>query len=107
MALPTKLQLQVVSAERSLVSEQVDEVVIPGLLGYFGVLPGHAPLLGVLGVGELSYRQGSLLRRMNSVVALRDRRQAADFLSSSGALRTWMGERPRPVLARMIDPKMG
>ena len=59
MALPTRLQLQVVSAERSLVSEQVDEVVVPGLLGYFGVLPGHAPLLGVLGVGELSYRQGS------------------------------------------------
>ena len=40
-------------------SEPVDEVVIPGVQGYFGVLPGHAPLLGVLGVGELSYRRGS------------------------------------------------
>ena len=59
MSLPTKLQLQIVSAERSLVSEPVDEVVIPGVQGYFGVLPGHAPLLGVLGVGELSYRRGS------------------------------------------------
>ncbi len=59
MASPPTLQLQIVSAERSLVNEQVDEVVIPGLQGYFGVLPGHAPLLGVLGVGELSYRQGS------------------------------------------------
>jgi F-type H+-transporting ATPase subunit epsilon len=56
--LPTKLQLQVVSAERSLVNESVDEVQIPGVEGYFGVLPGHTPLLAVLGAGELWYRQG-------------------------------------------------
>jgi len=58
MALPTKLQLQIVSADRSLVNETVDEVVIPGFDGYFGVLPGHTPLLAVLQVGELWYRQG-------------------------------------------------
>jgi F-type H+-transporting ATPase subunit epsilon len=57
MALPTKLQLQIVSADRSLVNETVDEVVIPGFDGYFGVLPGHTPLLAVLQVGELWYRQ--------------------------------------------------
>ena len=57
-ALPTKLQLQIVSADRSLVNETVDEVVIPGFDGYFGVLPGHTPLLAVLHVGELWYRQG-------------------------------------------------
>ena len=58
MALPTKLQLQIVSADRSLLNETVDEVVIPGVEGYFGVLPGHTPLLAVLGAGELWYRQG-------------------------------------------------
>jgi F-type H+-transporting ATPase subunit epsilon len=58
MALPTKLQLQIVSADRSLLNETVDEVVIPGSDGYFGVLPGHTPLLAVLAVGELWYRQG-------------------------------------------------
>ena len=58
MSLPTKIQLQIVSADRSLVSEQVDEVEIPGSEGYFGVLPGHTPLLAVLGTGELWYRQG-------------------------------------------------
>jgi len=58
MALPTKLQLQIVSADRSLVNETVDEVEIPGADGYFGVLPGHTPLLAVLGTGELWYRQG-------------------------------------------------
>jgi len=57
--LPTKLQLQVVSADRSLINETVDEVEIPGAEGYFGVLPGHTPLLAVLGAGELWYRQGA------------------------------------------------
>jgi len=56
--LPPNLQLQIVSADRSLVNETVDEVVIPGADGYFGVLPGHTPLLAVLQVGELWYRQG-------------------------------------------------
>jgi F-type H+-transporting ATPase subunit epsilon len=59
MPLPTKLQLQIVSPERSLVKETVDEVEIPGADGYFGVLPGHTPLLAMLGAGELWYRQGT------------------------------------------------
>ena len=58
MALPTKLQLQIVSADRSLVKQSVDEVEIPGADGYLGVLPGHTPLLALLGTGELWYRQG-------------------------------------------------
>ena len=59
MAPPSHLQLQIVSAERSLVNEQVDEVEIPGAEGYFGVLPGHTPLLALLGAGELWYRKGA------------------------------------------------
>ena len=58
MALPQHLRLQIVSADRSLVNELVDEVEIPGSDGYFGVLPGHTPLLALLGAGELWYRQG-------------------------------------------------
>ena len=58
MALPTRIQLLIVSADRALVNETVDEVEIPGFDGYFGVLPGHTPLLAVLQVGELWYRQG-------------------------------------------------
>ena len=58
MALPSHLQLQIVSADRSLVNERVDEVEIPGADGYFGVLPAHTPLLALLGAGELWYRQG-------------------------------------------------
>jgi len=58
MALPTSLELRIVTPERLLVSEQVDEVEIPGSEGYFGVLPGHTPLLADLAVGELWYRKG-------------------------------------------------
>ena len=43
---------------RLVVAELVDEVVAPGIEGYFGVLPGHAPFLTTLGIGELTYRQG-------------------------------------------------
>jgi len=53
------IQLSIVTPERSLVNEQVDELQIPGAEGYLGVLPGHAPLFTELKVGELSYRKGS------------------------------------------------
>ncbi len=58
MALPTHIDLQIVTPERRIVQEQVDEVEIPGAEGYFGVLPGHTPLLAALAVGELWYRKG-------------------------------------------------
>jgi F-type H+-transporting ATPase subunit epsilon len=58
MALPTKLTLEVVTPDRSLVTERVDEVQLPGSEGYFGVLPGHTPLLATLQVGEMWYRIG-------------------------------------------------
>ena len=58
MALPTSIDLQIVTPDRMLVHEQVDEVEIPGVDGYFGVLPGHTPLLASLAVGELWYRKG-------------------------------------------------
>lgn len=59
MALPTKLQLQIVTVERLLVNEAVDEVQVPGIDGSFGVLPGHTPLLAMLGAGALMYRKGT------------------------------------------------
>jgi len=59
MALPTKLTLEIVTPDRSLLREDVDEVVVPGSEGELGVLPGHTPLLSSLKIGELWYRQGS------------------------------------------------
>jgi F-type H+-transporting ATPase subunit epsilon len=59
MALPTKIHLEIVTPDRSLVREDVDEVEVPGSEGYLGILPGHAPLLSTLAVGELWYRVGT------------------------------------------------
>jgi F-type H+-transporting ATPase subunit epsilon len=53
-----RLTLEVATPSRLVVSESVDEVVVPGIEGYFGVLPGHAALLSTLGIGELMYRIG-------------------------------------------------
>src|SRR3982750_545166 len=58
MALPTSINLQIVTPDRLIVNEQVDEVEIPGSEGYFGVLPGHTPLLASLAGGEMWYRKG-------------------------------------------------
>ena len=58
-ALPTHLTLEIVTPDRSVVTERVDEVELPGAEGYFGVLPGHTPLLATLKVGEMWYRKGS------------------------------------------------
>jgi F-type H+-transporting ATPase subunit epsilon len=48
-------RLEIATPDRELVHENVTEAQIPAETGYIGVLPGHAPLLGELGVGELSY----------------------------------------------------
>ena len=52
------IDLTIVTPERAVVHEQVDELQIPGADGYFGVLPGHAPLFSELKIGEVGYRQG-------------------------------------------------
>ena len=60
MPLPTKLMLEVVTPAGLLLREEVDEVIAPGTLGYFGVLPGHTPFLSTLGAGEITYRRGAV-----------------------------------------------
>lgn len=54
--LPEAIELIVVTPERELLRESVVEVAIPGLDGAFGILPGHAPMITELGIGEMSYR---------------------------------------------------
>ncbi len=53
-----RLTLEIATPMRLAVAETVDEVVAPGVQGYFGVLPGHAPFLTTLGTGEIMYRVG-------------------------------------------------
>src|SRR3954466_9642347 len=58
MALPSHIDLQVLTPDRGIIRDRVDEVEIPGSEGYFGVLPGHRPMLASLSLGELWYRKG-------------------------------------------------
>jgi F-type H+-transporting ATPase subunit epsilon len=53
------IRLELVTPERQILSEDVDEVIAPGVEGDLGVLPEHTPLLTALRVGELAYRMGS------------------------------------------------
>jgi len=52
------IELEIVTPEKQVVRDQVDEIQIPGKAGFLGVLPGHAPLITELAVGEISYRKG-------------------------------------------------
>src|SRR5437016_14254304 len=52
------IDLTIVTPERAVVHEEVEELQIPGAEGYLGVLPGHAPLFSDLKVGEVGYRKG-------------------------------------------------
>lgn len=60
-----KLLLEVVTPEKLLLSQQVDEVIAPGSEGEFGVLPGHSHFLSTLRIGELRYRVGDQTRFMS------------------------------------------
>jgi F-type H+-transporting ATPase subunit epsilon len=64
MALPSKLALEIVTPEGLLLRDEVQEVIAPGELGYFGVRPGHTPLMATLGMGEFSYRKENAWHRL-------------------------------------------
>ena len=53
-----RLTLELATPTRMVVAETAEEVVVPGIEGYFGVLPGHAAFLTTLGIGEVMYRVG-------------------------------------------------
>jgi F-type H+-transporting ATPase subunit epsilon len=89
--IPSKLRLQLVSVDRMLVDQMVDEVEIPGSEGYFGVLPGHAPLLALIGVGELSYRVGQ--GTIHMLVA----NGFAEVLPDRVTVLTQIAERPEEI----------
>ena len=64
MPLPQKLALEIVTPEGLLLRDEVEEVIAPGEQGYFGVRPGHTPLMATLGMGEFSYRKDDAWHRL-------------------------------------------
>lgn len=53
-----RIDLEIVTPEKRVLARRVDDVILPSVNGYMGVLPGHAPLLARLDAGELSYLEG-------------------------------------------------
>lgn len=58
------IQLEIVTPERLVIKDDAEDVQIPGKTGYLGILPGHAPLITEIAVGEISYHTGGQLRRL-------------------------------------------
>jgi F-type H+-transporting ATPase subunit epsilon len=57
-------KLEIVTPEKKVVDTSAEEVQIPGKNGYLGVLPGHAPLITELAVGEITFREGTTEQRL-------------------------------------------
>lgn len=55
-----RIVLEIVTPERKVLSREVDEVVMPGVGGELGVLPGHTELLTILKPGRLVFRDGNV-----------------------------------------------
>ena len=67
--MPDRLEFELVTPERLLVSEMVEMVVVPGTEGNFGVLPGHAPLISTIRPGMIEIYEGQNLTRRIFVVS--------------------------------------
>jgi F-type H+-transporting ATPase subunit epsilon len=63
--MPGQIQLEVVTPERRVLSEQVDSVTVPGFKGELGILPGHTPLISQLRTGVLAFVQGERLTQLH------------------------------------------
>jgi F-type H+-transporting ATPase subunit epsilon len=96
--LADRLELKVITPSRVVISEEVDEVIAPGELGEFGVLPGHVPFITLLMPGELKYRKDGTERRFiiwgglsevrdDNVTVLTDNVEDPRFVDSEAAQR--------------------
>jgi F-type H+-transporting ATPase subunit epsilon len=63
--MPDTFQLEIVTPEKMVVRDVAEEMQIPGKDGYLGILPGHAPLITELAVGEITYRKENYTHRLS------------------------------------------
>jgi F-type H+-transporting ATPase subunit epsilon len=67
--MPDRVEFELVTPERLLLSEMVEMVVVPGTEGNFGVLPGHAPLISTIRPGMIQIYEGQTIRRQIFIVS--------------------------------------
>lgn len=63
--MPDTFQLEIVTPEKLVVNEAAEEAQIPGVGGYLGILPGHAPLITELAVGVITYRAQGVTKSLS------------------------------------------
>lgn len=97
-----QLKLELITPQKKVVSEEVDEITATGTLGEFGVLPGHTPFLTSLKIGELSYKKGGAVQYLavnsgyfevvnDTVTVLVDSSERADEIDVERAKRAQAG----------------
>jgi F-type H+-transporting ATPase subunit epsilon len=100
MSLPAHLALEIVTPDRAVVHEMVDEVQLPGVEGNLGILPGHTPLLTRLRVGPAWYRKG------NETISLAIANGVAEVLPDKVRLLAQVAERGDEIdLARAEEAR--
>jgi len=91
--MPDTFQLEIVTPERKVVSEQVEELQLPGRKGYLGILAGHAPLVTELAAGEITYRKAGDANLVRLAVAW----GFAEVLPNKTTLLAEIAERPEEI----------
>jgi F-type H+-transporting ATPase subunit epsilon len=95
-------QLEIVTPEKKVVATTAEEVQIPGKNGYLGILPGHAPLITELAVGEITYRDASGSNEQRLAVAW----GFAEVLPDKVTILAETAERPSEIdVARAREAK--
>ena len=84
-------QLEIVTPSRLLVKDAAEEAQIPGLSGYLGILPGHAPLLTELGVGAITYKANGASHTLSLAWGL------AEVLPDKVTILAEAAERPQEI----------
>jgi F-type H+-transporting ATPase subunit epsilon len=113
--LPETIALEVVTPDRRVVQDAVEEVQVPGSQGYLGVLPGHTPLMTELGIGMLSYRKGTSTYYLTAiggfvevladrVIVLAEKAERAEEIDVERAQKAMARAKER--LAKMHDPEV-
>jgi F-type H+-transporting ATPase subunit epsilon len=97
---PDTFQLEIVTPEKLVVKDAVEELQMPGANGYLGILPGHAPLITELAIGELTYKIGGTTHRLAVAWGF------AEVLPDRVTILAETAERPEDIdVARARDSK--
>ena len=100
--LPESIELVIVTPERQLLRQSAAEVTLPGAGGCLGVLPGHAPLITELGIGELTYRTKNAAENVHLAIIS----GFAEVLADRVTVLAEMAERPEEIdVARAEEAK--